>query len=362
MTTLPVPLGNRSYQVHVGTFDAEQACRLLTDALGAPTGVALLTDGRLLERSARAQTLVALLQQRLRNAAVLALPAGEACKTMSAVEASCQWMAEQGLDRGAAVVGIGGGATSDHAGFAAAIYLRGIPFATYSTTLLGMVDAAVGGKTGADLPAGKNLVGAFHQPRVVLADLGCFETLPRREIAAGLAEVVKAGLIATPAILDRIERHLVDGTLYEPAALDELVTMSIRMKIDVVTSDEREAGRRAILNFGHTLGHAIESAAGYELLHGEAVSLGMIAALALGEIRGHTPRQLRPRVRAALEHLGLPVDVAPWLRPDVLARMDVDKKRRSDRVKFVFVRQPGDCLLEDVRLDDLKRDVVAALV
>lgn len=361
MTTLPVPLGDRSYQVHVGTFTTEEACRLLAEALGAPTGVALLADRLLLERSERVRALVALLRQRLPNAAVHELPAGEACKTLSAVEASCQWMAEQGLDRGAAVIGIGGGAASDHAGFAAAIYLRGIPFATYSTTLLGMVDASVGGKTGADLVAGKNLVGAFHQPRVVLADLGCFATLPRREIAAGLAEVVKAGLIATPEILDRIEHHLATGTLYDVRALAELVTLSIQMKIAVVTNDEREAGRRAILNFGHTLGHAIESAAELQLLHGEAIALGMIAALALGEDRGHTPSALRPRVRTILERLGLPVDVAPWLRPDVLARVDVDKKRRSDRVKFVFVRQPGDALLEDVRLDDLKREVVAAL-
>ena len=193
MITVPVPLPDRSYQVHIGVVAPDAAADILAPALGRPTGVAVLVDGQLATRSPRVGQLVSALSARLPGVRQYALPAGESCKNLAAVERTCQWLAEQGYDRGAAVVGIGGGAASDHAGFVAAVYLRGIEFALCSTTLLGMVDASVGGKTGVDLPAGKNLVGAFHQPRAVVADLGFLETLPRREIAAGMAEVVKAG-------------------------------------------------------------------------------------------------------------------------------------------------------------------------
>jgi 3-dehydroquinate synthase len=361
MITLPVPLAERSYEVRIGSFGPEQAADVLAAALRDPTGVAILVDGGLAARSARVPLLVAALSSRLPRVFRYDVPAGEAAKTLGAVERTCQWLAEQGFDRGAAIVGVGGGATSDHAGFAAAIYLRGIPFAVCSTTLLGMVDASVGGKTGVDLPAGKNLVGAFHQPRAVLADLGFLETLPPRELAAGMAEVVKAGLIADERILERAEAHVDAGRVFSREALAELVALAVRVKIDVVSADERESGRRAVLNFGHTLGHALEAAAGYQLLHGEAVSLGMIAALALGEARGVTEADVRPRARALLERLGLPVDVRARLSPAVLERIEVDKKRRSDRVRFVFVPRAGEAHLEDVPIAEIKAQVPAAL-
>jgi len=167
----------------------------IATALGKPTGVAVLVDSRLGQVSARVQPLVEALAARLPRVRRLDLPAGESCKTLAAIEKTCDWLADNGYDRGAALLGIGGGATSDHTGFAAAIYLRGVAYATFPTTLLAMVDASVGGKTGVDIAAGKNLVGAFHQPRAVVADLGFLDSLPSREIAAGMAEVVKAGLI-----------------------------------------------------------------------------------------------------------------------------------------------------------------------
>jgi 3-dehydroquinate synthase len=355
---IPVPLGARSYEVRIGAFDAGEAARALAAALGQPTGVAVLVDGQLAAVSPRVGALVAALAERLPRVRRLDLPPGESCKTMAAVAQTCQWLAANGYDRGAAVIGVGGGATTDHAGFAAAIYLRGVPFALCPTTLLAIVDASVGGKTGVDLPAGKNLVGAFHQPRMVLADLDFLETLPARELCSGLAEVVKAGLIGDAGLFERLERS--PGPL-TPTALGEIIAAAVKVKVDVVTSDERESGRRAILNFGHTLGHALESESAYALLHGEAVALGMMAALALGQARGVTEPALAPRVSALLRQVGLPVDVAGRLGPAVLERMEVDKKRRGDGVQFIFVPHLGAAVVEEIPLDELKRQVTAVL-
>jgi 3-dehydroquinate synthase len=354
--TVPVPLGSRAYQVSIGEFAPEEVAERLAATLGNPTGVAVLVDGDLAARSPRVAALVAALSARLPRVRQLNLAPGEAAKNLAQIERTCQWMAEYGYDRGAAVVGLGGGATTDHAGFTAAIYLRGISFALVPTTLLAMVDASVGGKTGVDLPAGKNLVGAFHQPRAVVADLGFLDTLPPREVAAGMAEVVKAGLVADAALFERIER--------EPALdrerLAEIVAAAVKVKAEVVTEDERESGRRAILNFGHTLGHALEAESSYALLHGEAVSLGMVAALTLGQARGVTEPSLVPRATRLLARLGLPVDVNGRISGPVLARIEVDKKRRSDGVKFVFVPRPGDAVVVEVPLDEIRWQALAA--
>jgi 3-dehydroquinate synthase len=352
-SVISVPLGSRSYEVRIAEIDPAEGASLLVAALGKPTGVAVLADRQVAAASPRVGALVAALAQRLPSVRRLDLAPGESCKTLAAVESTCQWLAENGYDRGAAVVGIGGGAATDHAGFAAAVYLRGIPFALCPTTLLAMVDASVGGKTGVDLPAGKNLVGAFHQPRAVLADLGFLKTLPPRELTSGMAEVVKAGLIGDPALFERLERGELD--------LAEIITAAVRVKVDVVTGDEREGGRRAILNFGHTLGHALESESAYALLHGEAVSLGMMAALALGQARGVTEPALVPRTAALLRKVGLPVDVAGRLGPAVLARVEVDKKRRGDRVQFIFVPRLGEAVVQEIALDELRGQVTAAL-
>jgi 3-dehydroquinate synthase len=351
---LHVPIEGRAYDVRIGHLATGDIAALLHTALGNPTGVAVLADERLAATSPRVPALVAALAERLPRVRRYDLPAGESCKTLAAVERTCQWMAENGYDRGAAVVGVGGGAATDHAGFAAAVYLRGIPFAVCPSTLLAMVDAGVGGKTGVDLPAGKNLVGAFHQPRAVICDLAFLGSLPPRELTAGMAEVVKAGLIADPALFERLEREPV-----APESLGDIIEAAVRVKVDVVVSDEREGGRRAILNFGHTLGHAIESESSYALLHGEAVSLGMVAALALGRDRGVTEPALVPRAVALLRKLGLPVDLAGRLTPTVLARVEVDKKRRSDRVQFVFVPRLGSYLVEELTLDELRTQAAA---
>ena len=344
-TIIPVELGPRRYEVRIGDCAPETIVNVLAAAFEpSTTGVALLVDGGL-AKQARTEALVAALVARLPGVSRLNLRAGEACKSLTEIEKTAEWLASRGYDRRAAIVGIGGGATTDHAGFAAAVYLRGVQFATIPTTLLAMVDASVGGKTGVDLAAGKNLVGAFHQPKAVIADLGFLDTLPLRERAAGLAEVVKCGFIADPAILDLVEKNAPD---LSPALVRELVVRAVRVKAEVVAEDETESGRRAILNFGHTVGHALESASNSGLLHGEAVALGMVAALELGTALGVGPRALAERAVALLARLSLPVDLARRLDADVMSRVTVDKKRRGSKIRFVLCPKPGETLLRDL--------------
>jgi 3-dehydroquinate synthase len=354
-----VELGARRYDVRIGAFEPEAVADMLATALepATLTGLAVLVDRDVGVRSPRVAPLVAALRARLPAQAIVDrfdLPPGEESKTLAEIARTTEWMARRGFDRRTAVVGVGGGAATDHAGFAAAIYLRGVRFVTVPTTLLGMVDASVGGKTGVDLPAGKNLVGAFHQPRAVVADLGFLETLPRRELVAGMAEVVKCGFIADPELLALLE----GGAADQPGSYAELVSRAVRVKAEVVAEDETEGGRRAILNFGHTVGHAIEAASGYGLLHGEAVALGMIAALSLGAARGITPPALLERARALLGALGLPTDVERRIaegRADILPRLGVDKKRRGGTIKFVFCPAPGETRLVEVAPDEIAR-------
>jgi 3-dehydroquinate synthase len=350
-TTIRVELGPRSYDVHIGELTAEETAATIAGAFDPDTtGVAVLVDRGLGTLSPRVAPLVAALARRLPRVERFDLPAGEASKSLAEIGRTAEWLASRGFDRKAAIVGLGGGATTDHAGFAAAIYLRGIAFATVPTTLLAMVDASVGGKTGVDLEAGKNLVGAFHQPRVVIADLGFLDTLPGRERTAGLAEVVKCGFIADPELLALCERA--------PSApglelTRELVARSVRVKADVVASDERESGRRAILNFGHTLGHAFEAESRYALLHGEAVSLGMMSALRIGAAMGVGSPALVARGRAVLDRLGLPTDDAPRIDDAVLARVQVDKKRRGGAIRFVLCPAPGETRFVDLAPADI---------
>jgi len=356
VTTLRVPLAERSYDVHIARLTADEVAERIETVLGKPSGVAVLVDEHVAQISPRFAPLLAALGARLPRVRPFHLPRGETAKNLAAVERTCEWLAQNGYDRGSVILGVGGGAATDHAGFVASIYLRGISFALVPTTLLAVVDASVGGKTGVDVPSGKNLVGAFHQPRIVVADLGFLDTLPRREVAAGMAEVVKAGLIADADLFAQLEADA--DMVLSPGALAAAIAAAVEVKVSVVSEDERENGQRAILNFGHTVGHAIEAASDYQLLHGEAVSLGMLAALALGEARGLTTPGLRRRTEALLAHLALPVDVKPRLSADVLTRIDVDKKRRSQAVRFVFVEEPGKAVLVDVEIEAVKQQLL----
>ena len=246
-------------------------------------------------------------------------------------------LGQAGFTRSDAIVGVGGGATTDLAGFAAATWLRGVRVVQVPTTVLGMVDAAVGGKTGINTAEGKNLVGAFWPPAGVLCDLGALETLPRNDYVAGLAEVVKCGFIADPRILELIEGDVEGAKSYEGPHTQELIERAIRVKAEVVSQDLRESGLREILNYGHTLGHAIERNERYQWRHGAAVSVGMVFAAELARLAGRLDESVVDRHRAVLGALGLPMtyEAAAW--PKLLETMRIDKKSRADVLRFIVL-------------------------
>lgn len=253
-----------------------------------------------------------------------------------------------GLDRTGTVVGFGGGAVTDLAGFVAANWLRGVRVVHVPTTLLGMVDAAVGGKAGINIDAGKNLVGAFHEPAAVLADLATLQTLPRAELVAGMAEVVKAGFIADPVILELIEDDPAAALDPSGPVLEDLVGRAIRVKADVVAADLKESHLREILNYGHTLGHALERREGYRWRHGAAVSVGMVFAAELSRLAGRLDDATAQRHRAILRSIGLPTGYDADALPELLEGMRNDKKTRSGVLRFVVL----DGLAQPGRLED----------
>jgi 3-dehydroquinate synthase len=296
------------------------------------------------------------------RANMFAIPAGEAAKTRESWATVTDAMLACGFGRDTTIVAVGGGVVGDLAGFVAATYMRGIPFVQVPTTLLAMIDASIGGKTGVDTPAGKNLVGAFHQPSLVIADPRTLATLPANHFRAGLAEALKHGVIASAAYFARIaEAH--DGTARDENALAELVAESVRIKASVVARDEREAGVRKVLNFGHTLGHAIESVSNYALLHGEAIAIGMVLESALAERIGIAEHGLTDAIRGALNKIGLPTTLPALDHASVLDATRNDKKARAGHVEYALPARIG-CMAGEstgwtTRVDDA--DVRAVL-
>ncbi len=265
---------------------------------------------------------------------VLTVPAGETHKTRATWASLSDEMLARGYARDSTVVALGGGVIGDLAGFVAATYMRGVPVVQVPTTLLAMIDAAIGGKTGVDTPAGKNLVGAFHQPAAVIIDPGVLGTLPPRVLRAGFAEAIKHGVIADAGYFERTVAALPHPTSDEMLAL---IAGSIAIKSAVVARDEREGGVRKILNFGHTIGHAVETLSGFALLHGEAVAIGMVAESRLAERLGVAEPGTEARVRIALQHAQLPVTVPRTLPAErVIALTHSDKKVRRDRVEYAL--------------------------
>jgi 3-dehydroquinate synthase len=349
---LVMPLGSRSYAIDV----AVARPTLLTDAVArlAPSTVVLVTDSNV--QRARAHAVEAALAPLALAGSRVVLPAGEVHKTLASVGTIWDAALGAGLDRDALVVAVGGGVVGDLAGFAAACLLRGLRFVQVPTTLLAMVDASVGGKTGFDHPVGKNLVGAFHQPSAVVVDLDHLTTLPARERVSGLAEVVKIALTSDAGLLELLDADAARLAAGDPAALVPVVRRAVAAKIRVVRDDERESpgGPRALLNLGHTFGHALEAHGGYSRhLHGEAVSIGLVAELRAAAAMGYTPGALAERARELLERLGLPTAAGRGELASAMSFVGADKKRERTVLRLPVVAAPGVAWLEKVKLAEL---------
>jgi shikimate kinase / 3-dehydroquinate synthase len=344
-------LGPRSYPISV--YDEAIDAGLVRAYLDGATKVAVITDEHV------ARHWQGSVQTALPGAEVVRIAPGEASKSLDTYRSLCEQLIGLGLDRGSAIVALGGGVVGDIAGFVASTLFRGIPVIQLPTTLVAMTDAAIGGKTAVDLPAGKNLVGAFWQPRLVGCGLAMLATLPIRERRAGFGELWKYALLDGPGLWQLVDACASwaatdNGDPALPTALHEVIHRSIAYKAAIVARDERElSGHRALLNLGHTVGHAIESETG--LHHGEAVGLGLIAACRVSAALVGAPPDLEAEVTAALRRTGLPADLDPHLTDDTLARIKVDKKRIGDKVRFIAIREVGACDPVEITVTELRR-------
>lgn len=289
------------------------------------------------------------------------LPDGEPHKTLANVSRMLDVLITNRFGRDACVVALGGGVVGDMAGFAAACYQRGIAFVQVPTTLLAQVDSSVGGKTGVNHPGGKNLIGAFHQPAAVFADTNTLNTLPDRELRAGLAEVIKYGLIVDRAFFDWLEAHAADLLARDPDALAHAIRRSCEVKAEIVGRDEREQGERALLNLGHTFGHAIESATNYSTwLHGEAVGAGMLLAADMSKRLGWVTAADVERVEGILRRFGLPVDVSALPATALAEKMKIDKKVAAGRIRLVLLKAIGKSVVTGDYADAALRETLQA--
>jgi len=336
--TLNVDLGERSYPIAIGPGLLDDADLVVRHVNGRQ--VAIVTNTTV--APLYLEKVAAPLRAAGRDVLEIILPDGEQYKTWESLMQVFDAMLAHQCDRKTTVVALGGGVIGDMAGFAAASYMRGVPFVQIPTTLLAQVDSSVGGKTGLNHPLGKNMIGAFYQPRAVLADTSTLATLPARELAAGLAEVIKHGAILDAAFFDWLEENMDKLVARDPAALAHAIARSCEIKADVVRRDEREGGLRAVLNFGHTFGHAIEAGLGYgNWLHGEAVGCGMVMAADLSQRLGQIDAAQAARVKALVAAAGLPVAAPDLGTARWLELMQVDKKNEGGAIRFILLKPLG---------------------
>lgn len=351
-----VELGEQRYPIRIGVGLLERLGELVLERLPRARRALIITDSTVGPRYGDAAR--AALQAKGIEVSKAMVPAGEGSKSLSQVYTLYNSCIKAVLDRHSVIIALGGGVVGDLAGFVAATYLRGIPFVQVPTTLLAQVDSSIGGKTGVDLPQGKNLVGAFHQPSLVVADLATLSTLPKRELAAGMAEVVKHGVIRDPEFLRYLEVQVGNILAMDPAVLEHVVETNCRIKADVVAADPKEKGLRAILNYGHTVGHAVEAKMGFSAwLHGECVACGMVAAATIADRAGHLQDPDLPlRLTRLLERLSLPTALPPGVAPaDLEALMQRDKKVAAGRINWVMPVRAGEVIVTpDVPSDSVR--------
>jgi 3-dehydroquinate synthase len=353
MQTITVNLGTASYPAHVGTNILDRLGKLACDAGLKPGLCAIITDSNV-EKLYGARVTDAL-QKSGFSPTIISVPPGEASKSLATLEVLYDRMTASGLDRASAVFALGGGVVGDLAGFAAATYLRGVPIVQIPTTVVAQVDSALGGKTGVNHRHAKNLIGAFHQPRVIVADVTTLTTLPDREFREGLAEVIKyAAIMDAPMIAD-LERGLDAILARKLEPLEAVVARSLTHKAAVVSADEREDGLRKTLNFGHTIGHAIEASAGYtNYFHGEAVAIGMVAAGRLSSAFVGFSADQASQLQRLLERAGLPTAMPPnWHSDGFLRALSLDKKRAAGAIEFILLDRLGHALTRSLSLDEI---------
>jgi 3-dehydroquinate synthase len=351
---LLVDLGERSYPIHIGSGLLAQVGEKLKASLGEGRRVLVVTDDRV--GPLYLEPLQTSLEKAGYQTVTHQVPQGEVSKSSTQLNDIWRVAVEARLDRNSIMVALGGGVVGDLAGFAAASFLRGISFVQVPTSLLAMVDSSVGGKTGINLPQGKNLVGAFHQPVMVVADLEVLKTLSSREFASGMAEVIKYGIIHDAELFAMLEANTEAVRNLEMKPLSEIVRRSCEIKADIVRQDEREGGVRAFLNFGHTLGHAIENVSGYGVhLHGEAIAAGMVYAARLSEHVLEFPPEATQRLVELLKAFGLPTSWPQETWPALLEAMTADKKAQNAVPRFVLCRDLGSaCLPQEVQEERLQ--------
>ncbi|HEX7643624.1 MAG TPA: 3-dehydroquinate synthase [Burkholderiaceae bacterium] len=347
--TLQVDLGERSYPILIGSG-------LLADSAWCShvpgRRVAIVTNT--VVGPLYLEQVSAVLRAAGKEVISVVLPDGEEEKNWAGLMLIFDALLGGQCDRKTTLLALGGGVVGDMTGFAAACYMRGVPFVQVPTTLLAQVDSSVGGKTGINHPLGKNMIGAFYQPQAVIADTATLDTLPPRELSAGLAEVIKHGAIIDAAFFDWIEANIVKLLVRDGQALSYAIQRSCEIKADVVRQDERESGLRAILNFGHTFGHAIESGLGYgRWLHGEAVGCGMVMAADLSCRLGYLDGASRDRIEALVKAAGLPVRAPDLGQARWLELMQVDKKNEGGRIKFILLKPLGTSVIESVPQEPL---------
>jgi 3-dehydroquinate synthase len=359
IASVPVGLGQRAYAVLIGPGLLSRAAELI-DARLRPSKCVIVTDRNVAER--HLAPLETTLKSLGRHAGTEILPPGEATKSFGALASLCERLLESGLERGGLVIALGGGVIGDLAGFAASIVRRGVRLVQIPTTLLAQVDSSVGGKTGINTPQGKNLVGTFHQPSLVLADTGLLATLPGREFRAGYVEAAKYGLLGDADFFAWLEQNWRGVCAHDAAALAKVVTTSVKGKADIVARDETETGDRMLLNLGHTFGHALEAWAGYSqrLLHGEAVAIGICLAFRFCSELGLTDEATVRRVEAHLSAVGVPTRIrdipggAPPGADTLVKIMGQDKKVRDGKLTLILVRGIGQAFVS--------RDVTAETI
>jgi 3-dehydroquinate synthase len=360
MQTVRVNLGAASYPAHVGANLLESLGKLACDAGLKPGRCAIVTDSNV-EKLYGAQVAKALEKSGFAPV-VISVPPGESSKSLATLELLYDRMTAAELDRASVVFALGGGVVGDLAGFAAATFLRGIPLVQIPTTVVAQVDSALGGKTGVNHRHAKNLIGAFYQPRLIVADVATLAMLPAREFREGLAEVIKYGAIMDAPMIADLERDL-DAILARKIDLLEMVvTRSLAHKAAIVSADEREDGLRKTLNFGHTIGHAIEASSGYgNYFHGEAVAIGIVAAARLSSAYAGFSADDASRLQRLLERAGLPTAMpAKWRSDEFLRALNLDKKRAAGALEFVLLDKLGHALTRSLSIDEIVRPLSTA--